>query len=136
LTCLGVTAAGPTAIGLQISDFESLEPDDLRNCIEAIGFVDWDEEMKRELLLLLKQKLNLTSQQSISTLNLIELGNLVTAFSTSGQTSNGLFSPGEAVQIQDKFHPFDISSIDFTVPNALDSISILGSRIKNPEMVS
>lgn len=76
---------------------------------------------------LLKKKLEF-NQDSINAMTLIELGDLVTAFSTEDSTNSS--SPANST-----IHS-DISMIDLTLPNSLDMLAILGTQIIDPPLVS
>ncbi len=127
ITCHGIKAAGPAAIGLSIDDLSKLSQADLFDCVEALGRIEWDEDTKGQIMTLVKQKLQFT-QDSINAISLIELGDLVTAFSAN---PNGL-----AVNTSSNatIHS-DVSLIDLTLPGSLDVLSILGTEVINPGLV-
>lgn len=127
ITCHGIKAAGPAAIGLTSEDLSKLSQADLFDCVEALGRIEWDEDTKGQIMTLLKQKLQF-NEDSINTFTLIELGDLVTAFSVNPS--------GLAVNTSSNatIHS-DVSRIDLTLPDSLDVLSILGTRVINPALV-
>jgi hypothetical protein len=119
-----------------MDDFDGLPAEDLFDCIETFGNIDWDDGTKRELLKLYKQKLNLTTER-LDTLNLIELGSLVTAFSSNkAPPQPGFFDVTPEVTASSSGDAFDISSIDLSLPSSLDTLSILGTQVTDPDTVS
>lgn len=104
------------------------------DCVGALGRIEWDDETKSKIVTLLKQKLEF-NQDSINALTLIELGDLVTAFSANPQTSNN--NAGFAVNTSTPnitVHS-DVSVIDLTLPLSLDVLSILGQQVTDPLLV-
>lgn len=110
-----------------MEDLTQLSAIDLFNCIEPIGKLEWDEQTKAVILNLLVQKLNVRFDK-FKTFELIEIGNLVTALHASEDSNfnNNASSPSSAI---------DISQMDLKVPESLDMISILGSKITDPQVV-
>ncbi|CAL8122528.1 unnamed protein product [Orchesella dallaii] len=136
ITCHGIKAAGPAAIGLGIDDLNKLTQTDLFDCVEALGKIEWDDETKGQILSLLKQKLEF-NKDSINALTLIEMGDLVTAFNTKAQDSSisdGFTSSTNTTSGNITVHS-DVSMIDFTLPSSLDILSILGQQIVNPDLL-
>ena len=116
---------------MTLADFAALSSEDLFDCVEPIGLIDWDLETKKGLLALLEEKLHLTPE-GINTLSLIELGGLVSAFGVADNADGGSWlAPGT-----NSTTLFDISAIDLTLPDSLDGLSILGTQIEDPEVVS
>lgn len=127
ITCHGIKSSGAAAIGLSIDDLNKLSQADLFDCVEALGRIEWDDDIKGQIMSLLKQKLEF-NKDSINALTLIELGDLITAFSAKddGQSSNTTSNA--------TIHS-DISMIDLTLPNSLDMLAILGTQINDPALV-
>ena len=82
------------------------------DCLEPITSLDWDRDSRQEMLSFFKEAFRLTSAQ-LNTLTLIELTNLVS-----------------------ELGPTDVSDIPFFLPDAMDSLSLLGAQITNPDTVS
>jgi hypothetical protein len=93
--------------------------------------MDWDEESKQAILNLLTQKLFLTTEK-LNVLSLIELGNLVTAIPVGPSSKFGEATTGNTTTEI----PLDLSKLDLTLPESLDTLAILGSKISDPVVVS
>ena len=56
LSCNGIRAAGKAAVVVEADDLEAWEPDELWNCVETLGSIDWPLETKLEVWRLLENK--------------------------------------------------------------------------------
>jgi len=99
-----------------------LTPIELFDCIEPLGILEWDEQSKKSILDLFAQKLFLTTDR-LNTLTFIELGSLVTAI----PVGNGEAATNASL---------DLSQLDLTLPESLDTLAVLGSKITDPTVVS
>ena len=48
-SCNGIRAAGKAAVVVRVGDLEAWEPDELWNCVETLGSIDWPLETKIEV---------------------------------------------------------------------------------------
>ena len=48
-SCNGIRAAGKAAVVVRVGDLEEWEPDELWNCVETLGSIDWPLETKIEV---------------------------------------------------------------------------------------
>lgn len=109
-----------------MDDLQQMSQTDLFNCVESIGKLEWDEQTKVGILNMLAQKLGFNFHK-IKTYELIEIGNLVTALriGLNEDHANGTSNS-----------PLDVGQMDLKVPESLDLISILGSKIIDSQIVS
>lgn len=103
------------------------------DCIEPIGLIDWTSNTKRQILKVISEKLGWTSA-NINTLTLIELGGLVSGLESTDSDDFGFGLAGFGAQ--DNSVGFDVNAFDLSFPASLDVLSILGTKIKDEQVVS
>ena len=57
-SCNGIRAAGKAGVVVRVGDLEEWEPDELWNCVETLGSIDWPLETKIEVWRLMETKVS------------------------------------------------------------------------------